>query len=173
MLHVCVCIRLCTYVCACVVPVYVCVRAGTCVRAYVVRACACEGSEDTLPLGFLLPFGERVSLPSYLSTLGALRGGLGGFTGLSPFMLKSISKLQCELCEALVTYLFKCSRHTARGSETFVVRGDIRSVRYVTSFGSNHVIYGQSTLHTFNLFVLLCVHRRRSQQQQFQQRPPL
>jgi hypothetical protein len=80
-LYLCVCIRLCTFVCACVVYLCVCM----CVLAYVcvhtsVRACACEGIEDDLGL---LPPRERASLPSCLSTLGALRGGLGGFPGLS------------------------------------------------------------------------------------------
>jgi hypothetical protein len=83
-----VCTQLCTYVRACVV--YLCVR--MCVHAYVcacgcvcvrVYVCACEWIEDTLPLGVLPK--ERVSLPRCLSTLGALRGGLGGYSGLSQF----------------------------------------------------------------------------------------
>jgi len=93
----------CVYVRVCVrcvlVHVYVCARIRTCVFAcvcacwfvfacaYVVRACACEGIEGALPLGALPPQ-ERVSLPSYLSPLGALRGGLGCFPSLSPFMLR-------------------------------------------------------------------------------------
>ena len=62
---------------------------STCTHTYVcacghvrVRACACEGIEGALPLG-VLPPQERASLPSCLSTLGALRGGSGGFLGLS------------------------------------------------------------------------------------------
>ena len=88
-----VCVRICvcvTYVCACVdgcVPTCVhllctCACVCVCARAYVVRACACEGIEDALPLG-VLPPQERASLLSCLSTLGALRGSLGGFPGLS------------------------------------------------------------------------------------------
>ena len=78
------CVRaLCTCACVCVCA-HTCVCARVCVRvrvcAYVVRACACEGIEDDLGL---LPPRERASLPSCLSTLGALRGGLGGFPGLS------------------------------------------------------------------------------------------
>jgi len=63
-----------------------CVCAGTCVCAcvYVVRACAFEGIEDALPLGFLASQ-ERASLPSCLSLGGLERGGLGGSPGLSPF----------------------------------------------------------------------------------------
>jgi len=80
---VCVCVRaLCT--CACVrvflcVYVYVCM----CVRVRVrVRACACEWIEDAPPLGVLFPQkrASKLFVP--------LRGGLGGFPGLSPFMLK-------------------------------------------------------------------------------------
>jgi len=69
-------------------PIHVCV----CVFVHGVRlhACACEGIEDALPLGVLSPQ-ERASLPSCLYTLGALRGGLGGFPGLSPFMLEIIN----------------------------------------------------------------------------------
>jgi hypothetical protein len=69
-----VCLCACTYVCVCV-----------CMRVRV-RACACEGIADALPLGVLF-LQERASLPTCLSTLGALRGDLGGFPGLSPFML--------------------------------------------------------------------------------------
>ena len=76
------------YVRACV---YGCVR--TCVRALCtcvcVHACAYEGIEGAIPLG-VLPPQEKASLPSYLSTLGALRGDLGGFPSLSPFMLNFI-----------------------------------------------------------------------------------
>jgi len=110
--YVRVCVRVCVFVCVCVrarTVVYVCVRVrhllvcvratcvcvhvctGMCVCACVrVRACACEGIEDALPLG-VLPPQKRASLPSCLSPLGALRGGLGGFSGLSPFMLEIIN----------------------------------------------------------------------------------
>ena len=82
--RVCVCVRIrvyvrvytCTHLYTC--PIHVCV----CVRVRL-RACACEGIE---PLGVLSPQ-ERVSLPTCLSTLGGLRGDLGGFPGLSPFLL--------------------------------------------------------------------------------------
>jgi hypothetical protein len=67
-------VRVCVYIC----PIHVCVWVQ--VRLH---ACACEGIEDALPLGVFSPQ-ERASLP----TLGALRGGLGGFPGLSPFMLR-------------------------------------------------------------------------------------
>ena len=101
----CVCVRIrvcvrrvhaCVYcrVRACIVYVRACVYG--CVRTFVrvvylcvcvrvrVRAYACEGIEDALPLG-VLPSQKRVSLPSCLSPLGALRGGLGGLPGLSQF----------------------------------------------------------------------------------------
>jgi len=52
------------------------VRAGTCGRTYVVRACACEGIEDALPLG-VLPPQERASFLSCLSPLEGLEGRLG------------------------------------------------------------------------------------------------
>jgi len=93
--YVCMCVRaLCTCayvlrvrVCACV---YVCARACTCVCVCArirVHACSCEGVEDALPLGVLLP--KRGPASQAVSTLGALMGGLGGFPGLSPFMLKN------------------------------------------------------------------------------------
>jgi hypothetical protein len=90
--YVCVCACVLVHVCACCVLVRVCARvrvcAYVCARTYVcMRACTFEGIEDALPLG-VLPPQERASLPSCLSTLGALRGGLGGFPGLSPFMPK-------------------------------------------------------------------------------------
>jgi len=95
---VCVCIRLCTYmracivylcvrVCACVcVCVFVCAGTSVCTRVNV-RACACEGIEDSPPLGALPPQ-KRASLPAV--NFGALKGGLGGFPGLS-VMLKLIN----------------------------------------------------------------------------------
>jgi hypothetical protein len=70
------CTCACTYMCACT-----CVhdRSSVCVCMRVrVRACACEGIEGAFPLG-VLPPRERASLPSCLSTLGALRGGLEAF----------------------------------------------------------------------------------------------
>ena len=109
-MRVCTCARVCTYVRVCVrarmcvcahhirvaCNVYVhacvygclhtCVHARTCVRVCMrvrVHACACEGIEGALPLG-VLPPQERASLPSCLSTLGALRGGLGGSPNLCP-----------------------------------------------------------------------------------------
>jgi hypothetical protein len=63
-----------------------CVQVGTCVCARVrLHACALEGIEDALPLGVLRPQ-ERA--PKLFVPLGDLRGGLGSFPGLSPFMLK-------------------------------------------------------------------------------------
>ena len=83
LVRACVCARVRMYAYVCV-----CARAGTCVCGRVpVRACDCEGTEDALPLG-VFPLQERASLPSCLSPWGALRGGLGGFPGLSPFKLK-------------------------------------------------------------------------------------
>jgi hypothetical protein len=94
-------VRACACVCVCAcLRVHVCVRAPTCVHACVytvvyVRVCACvrcvlvracEGIQGALPLGVLLPQ-ERASLPSCLSTLGALRSGLEAFP-TCPFMLK-------------------------------------------------------------------------------------
>jgi len=93
------CVRTCVYLralctCPCVcVCVRTCVRAGTCARANVVRANACKGIEDALPLGDLSPQ-ERASLPSCLSTLGALRGGLGGFPGLSMFNFNYLTPMR-------------------------------------------------------------------------------
>jgi len=53
-----------------------------CVRVRVsLHACAREGSEDAFPLGVLSP---REGLPAVFS----LEGSLGGFPGLSSFMLK-------------------------------------------------------------------------------------
>jgi len=101
--HTCVralrtCVRVYTYVCVVYLCLCMCVRAYVCmcaymcacgcVCAYVVRACAWEGIEDALPLG-VLPHQERASLPICMSTLGALRCGLGAFSSLSPFILKS------------------------------------------------------------------------------------
>jgi len=105
-MHVCVCVRAlctCVYMCVCVC---VCARAHTCMHARTcvhsrrcvcvcmcvcmrvrVRACTCEGNEDALPLGPSSP--TEGQPPSCLPTLGALRGGLGGFPGLFPFMLKN------------------------------------------------------------------------------------
>ena len=80
-MYVRTCVRACVvYLCMCVCT-RMCVDIRVCVR---VRVCACERIKDTLRLGVLL-FQERVSLPSCLSPLGALRGG---FPGLSLFMLK-------------------------------------------------------------------------------------
>jgi len=101
--RVCACIRLCTYVCVRRILVRVCVRLYVCACAYAyvcvyvcvyartrtcvyvcvcmqvrVRACACEEIEGALPLG-VFPPQERSTLPSCLSTLGALRGGLEAF----------------------------------------------------------------------------------------------
>ena len=86
-MYVCVCVR-CVLVHMCCV--YVCARACTCVCVCArirVHACSCEGVEDALPLGVLLP--KRGPASQAVSTLGALMGGLGGFPGLSPFMLKN------------------------------------------------------------------------------------
>ena len=80
----CVLVRMCVYV-----WVYVCVHERVCIRMCVwvrVRACAYEGIEDALPLGVLSPK-EMASLPSCLSPREALKGGLGGFPGLSPFII--------------------------------------------------------------------------------------
>jgi len=63
----------------------VCMQVRVCARVRV-RACACEGIEDALPL-VPLPQ-ERASLPSCLFPLLALRGGSENFPDLSPFMLK-------------------------------------------------------------------------------------
>ena len=89
--YVCVRVYGCVRTCVCVVYLCVCVCACTCVHArtrtcvYVcvcmqvrVRACACEEIEGALPLG-VFPPQERSTLPSCLSTLGALRGGLEAF----------------------------------------------------------------------------------------------
>ena len=60
-IRVCVrCVLVHVYMC---VHAYVCVCAGTCVRAYMVRACPCEGIEGALHLS-VLPPQERVSFPS-------------------------------------------------------------------------------------------------------------
>jgi len=80
--YVCVCAHVCVVALTCV---FVCVRARMCmcVRVRVrVRACACEWIEDAPPLGVLFPQkrASKLFVP--------LRGGLGGFPGLSPFMLK-------------------------------------------------------------------------------------
>jgi len=87
-IHACVCILLGTYVCACVrcvlvfVYVYVYARIRVCVRvrvcAHVLGVCMCMWRDWSRPSS-LGPSQERTSLPSCLSTLGDLRGSLGGF----------------------------------------------------------------------------------------------
>ena len=57
----------------------VCVCGYVCVHAHV------KGLKAPV---LLVSFSLRASLPTCLSTLGALRGGLGGFPGLSLFMLE-------------------------------------------------------------------------------------
>jgi hypothetical protein len=102
--RICVRVCVCAYVYACIVYVlacvYSCIRACVralctcvyvcacvCVRTYVyvrvrVRACTCEGIEDALPLG-VLSTQERAS-----KLFVPLESGLGGFPGLSLFLLK-------------------------------------------------------------------------------------
>jgi len=98
----CVCVRVCVctcaYVCTCVVYVRalctcacVCVRilvrAGMCVRAP--TWCVHAHVKNLRALSFWCPSSlKRASLPSCLSSVGALRGVFGGVSGLSPFMLK-------------------------------------------------------------------------------------
>jgi hypothetical protein len=99
--HVCAYACACAYVCARVVYVracvYGCVR--TCVCAYV---CACAYVVHAHVKGLKTPSSwclfskERASIPSCLSTLRALRGGLEGVPGLSLFMLnlKSLTPMR-------------------------------------------------------------------------------
>jgi len=110
---VCVCVR--AHTCACVVYVRaLCTCACICVRAYVVCACACEGIEDAPPLG-VLPFQKRASHSSCLSTLGALRSGLGGFPGLSRSCLNLIINPNVSFTRPFSLKYFMCSRRTAMG----------------------------------------------------------
>jgi len=91
--HVCmhVCVHACTsvralwtYVCACVL-VWLCVCVRVCVCLWV---CVCAHMKGLKTPFILVSFlSKRASLSSCLSSLGALRGGLGGFPGLCPFML--------------------------------------------------------------------------------------
>ena len=104
--RVCLCVRVCVCVCVCVcvrartcvhalctcMRVYTVVYVGVCMRAFCtcacvcvrvcVRACAREGIDDALPLG-VLSHQKRAS-----KLFVPLRSGLGGSSGLSPFMPK-------------------------------------------------------------------------------------
>jgi len=115
-LCICVCVRMCVCMCA---RAYVCACAYVCVCMRVcVRACTCEGNEGALPLG---PFSPIEGQPFKLFVLDEA-WGLRGLerTRLSPACLRSCLKLilqQCELREALVTWILNCSRHNARESK--------------------------------------------------------
>ena len=115
-LCICACVRMCVCMCA---RAYVCACAYVCVCMRVcVRACTCEGNEGALPLG---PFSPIEGQPFKLFVLDEA-WGLRGLerTRLSPACLRSCLKLilqQCELREALVTWILNCSRHNARESK--------------------------------------------------------
>ena len=80
----CVCIQMRTYVCACVV--YLCVCVYVCACEYLCAHAHVKGLKTPfLLVSFLL---KRGPASSCLSSLEALRGGLGGFPGLSSFMRK-------------------------------------------------------------------------------------
>jgi len=72
--YVCAHVRVCAYMCAC---------GYVCAREYVVRACACEGRRR--PSSWCPSSPREGQPPNLLVPLGAL---MGGFLGLSPFMLK-------------------------------------------------------------------------------------
>jgi hypothetical protein len=132
--RICVRVCVCAYVYACIVYVlacvYSCIRACVralctcvyvcacvCVRTYVyvrvrVRACTCEGVEDALPLSVLPPKSLLANLPSCLSPWGALKGGLGGFPGLSPFMLKNSKLTPKRALRGPCNSIIKCARNT-------------------------------------------------------------
>jgi hypothetical protein len=84
-MYIHVCVRaLCTCACVCV---RILVRAGMCVRAP--TWCVHAHVKNLRALSFWCPSSlKRASLPSCLSSVGALRGVFGGVSGLSPFMLK-------------------------------------------------------------------------------------
>jgi len=85
-MHVCVCV--CAYMCTCtvyyvLVCVCVCVRAYLCVCGYVCVHAHVTGLKTSFLLVSFLPKrgpASKLFVP--------LRGGLRGFPGLSPFMLK-------------------------------------------------------------------------------------
>ena len=81
------------YVRVCALYVLVCVRVRVCVRVCIrvceqvcVLACACEGIEELKTPFLLVSFLPKRGPASKLFV--PLRGGLGGFPGLSPFLLK-------------------------------------------------------------------------------------